>query len=109
MKWNDYSGHDNLLWAIKAYDNSQFPIQRHAMTRVIIEKSLRAKLVKLKQQAELCDEAGQTIGLFFPYEPQVTKLPPDVESPISDEELERRLKEPGGCSLAEIWAELEKS
>jgi hypothetical protein len=79
------------------------------MTRVIIEKSLRAKLVKLKQQAELCDEAGQTIGLFFPYEPQETKLPPGVKSPISDEELERRLNEPGGYSLAEIWTELEKS
>jgi uncharacterized coiled-coil DUF342 family protein len=27
---------------------------------------------------------------------------------ISEEELDRRSKEPGGCSLAEIWARLEK-
>ncbi len=78
------------------------------MTKVIIDKSLRLKLIKLKQQAELCDESGQTIGVFFPYEPREMKLPPGAESPISDEELERRRKEPGGCSLAEIWAELEK-
>ena len=79
------------------------------MTKVIVEESLRRKLINLAEQAELCDESGQTFGTFFPAVPRETKLPPGFEPPISIEEIERRRKEPGGSTLAEIWAKLEKS
>ncbi len=79
------------------------------MTKVIVDERLRRKLINLAEQAELCDELGQTFGTFIPREPQETKLPPGVEPPFSQEELERRMNEPGGRTLAEIWADLEKS
>jgi hypothetical protein len=79
------------------------------MTKLIVEESLRKKLINLEDKVELCDESGQTFGFFLPWAPQEMKLPAGVESPFSEEELKRRMREPGGRTLAEIWAELEKS
>jgi hypothetical protein len=79
------------------------------MTKILVDEALRKKLAKVDELAELCDESGKTLGIFYPAEPQEPKLPAGFKSPISDEELNRRKKEPGGQTLAEIWAELEKS
>jgi hypothetical protein len=79
------------------------------MTKLIVEESLRKKLINLDEEVELCDETGHSIGFFYPRGPREAKLPPGFESPYSDEELQRRMNEPGGHTLAEIWAELDKS
>ena len=57
---------------------------------------------------EICDEAGRTLGRFLP-ERTYSKLLYDLEPQISEEEIQRRLAEPGGSSLEEIWRRLGRS
>jgi hypothetical protein len=79
------------------------------MSKVVLDETLRAKLNDLTEHVEICDPAGNTLGHYLPAELYHRLLYEGVEDPISDEELERRLGEPGGRSLAEILADLEKS
>jgi hypothetical protein len=55
---------------------------------------------------ELCDESGATVGRFLPEEAYRRLIYDWMKSQISDEELDRRLNQPAGRSLAEIWKEL---
>ncbi len=71
------------------------------MTKVILNKSILHQLKDLKEELEVCDEAGKTLGHFIP---QKECRP----IPFSNEELDRFEKEPGGRSLAEILDDLEK-
>jgi len=36
------------------------------MTRIVIDKALSEKLREIKGSAEICDEAGRTLGQFIP-------------------------------------------
>jgi hypothetical protein len=76
------------------------------MTRVILDQATLAKLNGLKQPVELCDESGRTLGYFSPAVDR--SLYDRVQVPISEEELQRRERELGGRTLAEILADLEK-
>jgi hypothetical protein len=76
------------------------------MTRVILDRATLDKLNGLKQPAELCDEAGRTVGYFRPAVDR--SLYDRVQIPIGEEELQRRERELGGRTLAEILADLEK-
>ena len=76
------------------------------MTRLILDQATLETLNGLKQAAELCDESGRTIGYFRPAVDR--SLYDRVQSPISEEELQRRERELGGRTLAEILADLEK-
>jgi hypothetical protein len=76
------------------------------MNKVVLDEPLRSKLHGLAEQIELCDESGTTIGRFLPEEAYRRLIYDWIKSQISDEELERRLNEPGGSSLSEIWEEL---
>jgi hypothetical protein len=76
------------------------------MTRVIVDTTVRAQLDKIKEPAELCDEAGRVLGRYLPV--LDATLYQRMEVPISEEELDRREREAGGRSLAEILADLEK-
>jgi hypothetical protein len=78
------------------------------MTRVVLDDVLRARLKNLDQQLEVCDESGRTLGHFLPAELYHRLLYDWGNAQISDEELERRLNEPGGRTLAEIWSNLEQ-
>lgn len=78
------------------------------MTRLILDEALRAKLSGVVEYAELCDESGRMLGFFVPaaaYDPALYR---EFRSPISDEEIERRRREPGGRTLKEIWARLDE-
>jgi hypothetical protein len=87
-----------------SFDYSVFePI---AMTKVVIDQSIRSKFSNLGEQIELCDEAGRTLGYFLPAELHRQLLRAWAETQISEEELERRRKEPGGRTLDEIWSRL---
>ncbi len=79
------------------------------MTKMIVEESLRTKLSKVEEEVEFCDESGNLLGIFYPFGKGNFSPPPGFESPISDEELERRRKETGGRTLAEIWKRLGRS
>jgi hypothetical protein len=76
------------------------------MTKVILDAALRAKLNGLQSQLELCDESGHTLGYFVPAGNPGVAATPLFHSPISAQEIERRRKETGGRTLAEIWASL---
>lgn len=71
------------------------------MPRLLITELVPETLRALTHPVELVDEAGVVLGQYVPTacvrEPQ-----------LSREELERRLAEPGGRTLAEIMTDLEK-
>ena len=74
--------------------------------RIILDAAFWKKLDNLKGPVEFCDEARRTLGVFHPANPPTETE--RLESPFSDEELERRAREPGGRPLEEILADLEK-
>lgn len=58
---------------------------------------------------ELCDESGSSVGHFLSEQLYRRLLYDCANAQVSDEELERRRQQPGGRTLAEIWARLEQS
>ena len=76
------------------------------MPKMIIDPALQAKFHNL-DEAELCDESGQPLGYFLSEEVYRRLLYDWANAQITDEELQRRLQEPGGRTLAEIWARLQ--
>jgi len=78
------------------------------MHRVMLDESLRSQLDRVAD-AELCDASGQTIGHFLSQEVYQRLLYDWANAQISDEELERRRRQPGGRSLEEIWRRLKAS
>ena len=76
------------------------------MTRVIVDPLTCAKLINVQNPLELCDDSGHLLGRFIPaLDPSRQGV---LEPGISDEELDRREREEGGRSLAEILADLER-
>jgi len=75
------------------------------MVRVTIDETFRAKLGNLDSPLELCDETGRVVGHFIPE--QDRSIYEGVESPTSNEELERRLREEPGRPLEDILRDLE--
>jgi hypothetical protein len=76
------------------------------MTKVILDQATLPKFQNVKDRAEICDEAGRTVGYFIPVADR--SLYQTVKVPFTEEELDRFEQEPGGRSLAEILADLEK-
>jgi hypothetical protein len=79
------------------------------MTTVILDDALRQKLQGLKAEVELRDETGKVVGHVLPAEKYQSLLYAWAKNRLSDAELKRRREEPGGRSLAEILADLERS
>jgi hypothetical protein len=79
------------------------------MIKITLDETFRTRLNGLDEQVEFCDESGRTLGYFVPAPVNGPAMYAGVESPISDEELERRRHEMGGRTLAEIWAKLGRS
>lgn len=76
------------------------------MTKVILDQAALDKLRQVQAVAKVCDETGGVVGYFHPViDPTEYE---GLEPPMSEEEIARRLQEPGGRSLAEILADLEK-
>jgi hypothetical protein len=78
------------------------------MRQIVLDPQLRAKLNGLNKQLEMCDESGKTLGHFVPAELYKKMLYAAVLAacPHSPDELERRRRETGGRTLAEIWKNL---
>jgi hypothetical protein len=74
--------------------------------KVTVDPALQAQLSGTNEAVELCDELGQTLGHFLPKGMYRDLLISWSRAVISDEEIERRMQEPRGCSLAEIWERL---
>ena len=76
------------------------------MRKVVLDDTLRAKLNGFNGPVELCAENGEPLGHFLPTDMYREMLIAWSKAHISDEELERRMNEPGGHTLAEIWKSL---
>ena len=77
------------------------------MGRIVLDAALRAKLKGLSEQMEIYDEGGTRIGCFVPEDVYRQMLGDWAARHLADEEeIERRLQEPGGRTLAEIWQRL---
>jgi hypothetical protein len=76
------------------------------MTKIILDEAAASKFADVKDRAEVCDEAGRTLGYFLPLVPHAADE--GIEVPFTEEELQRFAQEPGGRTLAEILADLEK-
>jgi hypothetical protein len=76
------------------------------MTRVILDQATLAKLQQAGEPVAVCDESGHTRGYFSP----LGKHSPyeGLQIPFSEEELQRRERQPGGRALAEILTDLAK-
>ena len=76
-------------------------------TKVTLDDSLRAKLSGV-DEVELCDQSGKPVGHFLSEQLYRRLLFDWANAQVTDEELERRRRQPGGCTLTEIWARLEQ-
>jgi hypothetical protein len=75
------------------------------MNRIILDRATGEKLRDV-DEVELCDESGRKVGHFLS-DPLFRRLLYDwANAQVSEEELDRRRQEPGGRTLAEIWARL---
>jgi hypothetical protein len=75
------------------------------MNRIVLDAGTVGELDQQQQVAALCDAKGRVVGYFSP-----ALDPADyqgVDSPASEEELDRRSREGGGRTLSEIMADLE--
>lgn len=77
------------------------------MTRVAIDEALRAKLHNLTTPLELCDDKGNVLAILWPT--PTPSIYVGRECPLSPEEIEDRVKNPGRLYTGEeIDALLEK-
>ena len=72
------------------------------MNRAVADDNLRSRLGEFHAQTELYDKDGNVLGIFTPAPVNDAALYDYIASQISDEELERRKKEPGGKTTAEL-------
>jgi hypothetical protein len=75
------------------------------MTRITIDGDLASTLRTLTQSAELCDPSGKVLGRYTPL-PDLSGRGP-LEPQVSEEELDRRQRETGSLTTAEVLAYLE--
>lgn len=76
------------------------------MVQITIDGAMRDKLSAAREEVRLVDEDGNVVGMFRPAD-----LPPYDHSlipPISDEELDRRVRESGRTTLPEILERLKR-
>jgi len=78
------------------------------MTKVFVDPVFGAKLNSLGGAVEVCDESGRTLAFFHPVATGIHPTSPSVESPFSEEEIERRWQERGGRPLKDILADLNR-
>lgn len=77
------------------------------MTPVIVTPELRSLLPSLGQPLEFRDEEGHLLGCYTPTKVDAAFYA-SLDPGITDEEIQRRIKEGGGRTLAEILADLEQ-
>jgi hypothetical protein len=79
------------------------------MSKVILDAALKTKLHGLREQVELCDTDGQTMGRYVPeelYQKLLYQLAESQRPVLPDDEIKRRRQVNGGKTLAEILHKL---
>ena len=80
------------------------------MEKLVVTPEAYAPFFRASGNLELCDPSGHTLGYFVRSDDRIIDDPAIyewVKSQISDEELERRRREPGGRTTAEVLARLD--
>jgi hypothetical protein len=75
--------------------------------KVTLDDSLRAKLNGLSETVEVCDEAGNTVGVFLTFAEYKRLIYAWARHRYPAEELERRAQERGGRTTSEVLARLQ--
>jgi len=81
------------------------PSEEARMQKVVLDNSTRDTLSAV-DKADLCDEQGHVLGRYLSNEAFRRFVYDLAKTQLTDEQIERRLKEPGGRSLEEIWQRL---
>ena len=75
------------------------------MNRLVIDESMREACERAEGPVEVCDREGRFLGFFIGAgDKAIYRL---LDSGLSDEELQERLRERGGRTLEEILRDLE--
>ena len=80
------------------------------MSKVILDPEFKAKLHGLREQIELCDGDGKTMGRYVPedvYQKLLYQLAESHRPALSAEETQRRRQVLGINSLAEVLRSVE--
>jgi len=79
------------------------------MQKIQLDNERRITLDDPNKNVEICNQSGQTVGYFLPAESYRRIVYEWAKTLVTVEELEEaRKQEPGGRSLQEILADLEK-
>jgi hypothetical protein len=73
------------------------------MTQIVVDKAMREKLLQ-SSAVEFVDDTGMVLGSFTSGRPKA--YPPGVVPPMSDEERQRRLSEPGIYTTEQVLEHL---
>jgi hypothetical protein len=76
------------------------------MPELTLDPATSNQLRQFKEPVQLRDSRGLPLGTFMPIDEQ--RLYREIEIPFTTEELKRFASEPGGRTLDEILADLEK-
>ena len=76
------------------------------MSKITLDSTISAQLRQFKGPVELIDSRGFPLGTFTPVDEK--RLYREIEIPFTTEELKQFESEPGGRTLDEILADLEK-
>jgi hypothetical protein len=76
------------------------------MSKVTLDSTISNQLRRFKEPVELLDSCGSPLGTFTPADQETSSSKASV--PFTFDELKRFENEPGGRSLDEILADLEK-
>jgi hypothetical protein len=75
------------------------------MKRIVFDQKALNQLPYCLAPVELVDASGTVLGVFTPDPAQVAAIEPP---PLKEEEIRRRMSEPGGRTWKEIRADLER-
>jgi hypothetical protein len=76
------------------------------MTKLTVDRELKAKLANFEDLIELCDESGRVVGFFHPV--AANGVSNQARSPISDEEIEAARQQRTGRPLGDILGDLDR-
>lgn len=79
------------------------------MTSITVDDSLGGQLADLEDRAELRDQGGRVVGYFLTDEAYKQMIYDLMSAQVSEEELERRMHEPGDRPLEQILKSLENA
>ena len=79
------------------------------MTKFVVDAAFEAKLASLREPVEFCDQSGRTLGFFHPAGGSSEPGRPTVQSPFTDDEIQRRRQQRSGRPLGEILDDLYQS